>query len=909
MAGSAMARRLVTVQKDGDLQAALDRALPGDVIALAPGAVFRGSFTLPKTGTAEWITIRSGPDDATLPPAGTRIGPRHAPALAVIEAPGSAPAIRTAPGAHHIRLVGLHVRPAAGVHPINLIALGTADETDVAALPHHIVIERCYIHGDPGVGGRRGVALNARAVAIVDSYFADWKAKGQDSQAIAGWNGPGPFTIMNNYLEGAGENVMFGGAAPAIAGLVPADIQIRGNHLAKPARWNRRDPSWDGSHWAVKNLFELKNASRVVIDGNVFENTWEDAQTGFAILFTVRGEDGRAPWATVSDVVFTNNLVRHAGGGMNFLGHDSPGPSGRTERIVVRNNLFTDIGGPRRGGGRLFQLLDGTVDVLIDHNTGLATGHVIAADGAPPHAGFVFTNNIVSHNEFGVFGSGAAVGTPTLAQYFPGARFTRNVVIGGPSRSYPAGNFFPASTSDVGFTDPARGHYGLVDSSRYRHAATDGTAIGVDVTTLATAETAARGAEPALFAAVTSDGPRASTSTVTVTIARHAFWLSVALLGYVYVGYPALVVMLARRIGPTTAGGQVLPRVTVIVVAHNEEARIGRRIDNLLALDYPRERLEIIVASDGSTDATVTRARDHAAAGVRIIEFATRRGKAAVLEDVVTRAAGEVIVFADARQAFERGAVAHLVSRFADPDVGAVSGELMLAPPASGSVVGSGIGAYWRYEKLIRSAESAIDSTVGATGAIYAVRRDLVEVIPRDTILDDVLIPLRVVRAGYRVVFEPAARAWDHATDTARDEFTRKVRTIAGNFQLFGREARWLFNPRRNRIIIQTISHKGLRLLSPLLVGVAFITNAAAATGPLYRSLFVAQLVFYAAALAGHAASRARRRIGLLGVPYVFCLLNWATVVAFLRILRGRQSVTWEQAMTNATERSAAEPA
>jgi hypothetical protein len=226
MAGAATAGRLVPIGRDGDLQAALDRALPGDVIALAPGAVFRGPFTLPKTGTAEWITIRSGRDDANLPPAGTRISPRHAPAMATIEAPANAPAIRTAPGAHHIRLVGLHVRPAARVHPINLIALGTADETDVAALPHHIVIERCYVHGDPAVGGRRGVALNGRAIAIVESYFADWKAIGQDSQAIAGWNGPGPFTITNNYLEGAGENVMFGGAPPAIAGLVPADIDM-----------------------------------------------------------------------------------------------------------------------------------------------------------------------------------------------------------------------------------------------------------------------------------------------------------------------------------------------------------------------------------------------------------------------------------------------------------------------------------------------------------------------------------------------------------------------------------------------------------------------------------------------------------------------------------------------------------
>ena len=196
--------------------------------------------------------------------------------------------------------------------------------------------------------------------------------------------------------------------------------------------------------------------------------------------------------------------------------------------------------------------------------------------------------------------------------------------------------------------------------------------------------------------------------------------------------------------------------------------------------------------------------------------FAVRRGKAAVLNDVVPRASGAIVVLADARQRFEPDTVRALTRPFADPAVGAVSGELILTETLEGPAVGRGVGVYWRYEKLIRKSESRVDSTVGATGAIYAIRRELFEPIPEDTLLDDVLIPLRIVRRGYRVLFEPAARAWDRVAASAGEELARKVRTLAGNFQLFVREP-WLLDPRRNRIWLATVSHKGLRLLGPLL--------------------------------------------------------------------------------------------
>jgi len=336
--------------------------------------------------------------------------------------------------------------------------------------------------------------------------------------------------------------------------------------------------------------------------------------------------------------------------------------------------------------------------------------------------------------------------------------------------------------------------------------------------------------------------------------------------------------------------------LSVVVVAHNEAKRIEKRLENLLALDYPRDRLEILLASDGSTDGTLEIARAHEPLSVTVIAFEIRRGKPAVLNDVVPKARGEIVILADARQQFEPDAPRALLRPFADPQVGAVSGELVFTDDgAPGTAVGEGVGFYWRYEKFIRRNESRVDSTVGVTGAIYAIRRELFEPIPEDTILDDVLIPTKVARRGYRVIFEPSARAYDRAATTAKEEFTRKVRTIGGNFQLFARE-RWLLNPFRNRLWFQTISHKGLRLLGPLCLMAAFGVNLLLLDQPFYRWALTAQLLFYSAALCGYTSRNARRKIPLLSVPYVFCLLNWTTVVAFVRFATGRQRITWEKA-------------
>ena len=372
------------------------------------------------------------------------------------------------------------------------------------------------------------------------------------------------------------------------------------------------------------------------------------------------------------------------------------------------------------------------------------------------------------------------------------------------------------------------------------------------------------------------------------------FWVCVLLLTYAHVGYPALVAARARlRPHPCARAGE--PTVSVVIVVHNEAARIAPRLENLLHLEYPQNRLEIMLASDGSTDGTPERARVFEPAGVTIIAFETRRGKAAVLNDVVPKARGQILVMGDARQTFESGALRALVGPFADSAVGAVSGELVLSADEGGTRVGDGIGFYWRYEKLIRRSESSVDSTIGVTGAIYAIRRELFERIPEDTILDDVLIPMRIARRGYRVLFEARARAYDRPTTAARDEFRRKVRTIAGNFQLFTRHP-WLLDPSRNRLWLQTVSHKALRLLGPLFLAAAAAANLMLLDRPFYRLTLGAQVVFYVAALVGYASQTARNRVRLVGVAYVFCLLYWATVVAFVRFVAGRQRVTWDRA-------------
>jgi hypothetical protein len=287
---------------------------------------------------------------------------------------------------------------------------------------------------------------------------------------------------------------MFGGGDPAIRDLVPSDIEIRGNHFSKPLAWRPGHPGFAGPAWSVKNLFELKNARRVLVEGNVLEHAWQADQAGFAVQLTVRNQDGGAPWSTIEDVIFARNVVRHVGSGINVLGTDER-PSGTMRRVLVQGNLFEDVSAARWGGhGRLFQILDyrvGTSDLVIEGNTGFQDGAVLYAEGVP-HKGFVYRNNLSPRGAYGVLGQNQGEGLATLRTYFPGAVFVRNVLVGGAPALYPPGNFFPASLARVGFADAAAGNYRLGPASPYRKAATDGRAVGADVGALPPARVTGR---------------------------------------------------------------------------------------------------------------------------------------------------------------------------------------------------------------------------------------------------------------------------------------------------------------------------------------------------------------------------------------------------------------------------------
>jgi hypothetical protein len=471
---------VIHVHTGEDLQAAIDGAQSGDTIALDRGATFVGNFVLPVKPGADYITIRTDGDDG-LPAAGVRVAPDDAPLLAKIKSPNTSATLRTAPGAHHWRLLLLEFQAnLKGRGDIILLGSGDRDQNSLDVVPHDLSVDRCYVHGDPDVGQKRGIALNSASTEVVNSYISDIKAIGQDSQALGGWNGPGPFRIENNYLEAAGENFLMGGAATYIDGLIPSDINFRSNHLAKPLDWRK-------SRWQVKNLFELKNARRVFVEGNVFEYNWQAAQAGYAIIFTPRSSDNVVPWATVEDVNFHSNIVRHVAAVFNILGTDDARTSGPGRRIRITDNVFYDVSRTWGGNGSFMQIGLGPSDVVVQHNTVMQTGNIIGAYGGTKQSptqsvGFVFTDNLTRNNQYGVIGAGHAPGNETLGAFFINPVFTHNVLAGGKASLYPGGNFFPSLADfDAQFVNAGEGDLRLVPDSAFRGRASDGSDLGAHV--------------------------------------------------------------------------------------------------------------------------------------------------------------------------------------------------------------------------------------------------------------------------------------------------------------------------------------------------------------------------------------------------------------------------------------------
>jgi cellulose synthase/poly-beta-1,6-N-acetylglucosamine synthase-like glycosyltransferase len=367
------------------------------------------------------------------------------------------------------------------------------------------------------------------------------------------------------------------------------------------------------------------------------------------------------------------------------------------------------------------------------------------------------------------------------------------------------------------------------------------------------------------------------------------FWISLSLIVYAILGYPALLWIFFRLRTPQISAKGFdgnWPMVSVVMVARNEEERISAKLQNLLESDYPGG-LEIIVVCDGCEDATAVVCQQFGGGRVRTIESA-RCGKAGGLNQGVAAAKGTIVVFADVRQVFEPDAIRQLVIPFSDPGVAGVSGSLEIKSSADGA--GKGIDLYWKLEKFTRLAEARIDSCIGCTGAIYALRAADFQSLPPDTILDDVVVPMQAMRSGGRILFEPAARAYDPQALTIGNERRRKTRTLAGNFQMLFRYPHWLL-PGCNRLWWQLISHKYLRLAVPFLLLACFASNAAlASSGLFYKVLFITQLVLYALAFVGLGFRSCRLKC--FSVPGGFLYLQILCVLGLLNFLKSRVAKT-----------------
>jgi hypothetical protein len=479
-------RRIITVGPKDDLQAAIDAAQPADTIVVQAGAIYKGGFVLPlKTGTGEIVIQSSRVSEL---PEGKRVNPSQSALFAKLQTTDTEPVVRTAAGAHHYRFQGIEFSSRnASTKMYDLVKFGDGrpQQKSLDAVPHHLVIDRCYIHGLDTQDVQRGVALNSGDTTVSNSYISDIHVVGIEAQAIIGWNGPGPYHIINNYLEGAGENIMFGGADPGIPKLVPSDIEIRGNHIFKPLSWRVGHPTYAGRHWTVKNLLELKNAKNVVIDGNILENNWVDAQDGKAVLFTVRNQECSAPWSTVQNVTFTNNVLKSADGALNLLGKDNEAepsygkcPAGSTSvrgtGITISNNLVTDIRGP-------FLTLNGFDKVSLIHNTHFQTGNIMILYGTPAQQ-FVYRDNLTIRNAsgYGVFGDATGEGMVALTKFAPDFDFKHNVLALADASLYPKENYFPASPERVSFVNFDKGDYRLAPSSPYKKASSEGQSVGCD---------------------------------------------------------------------------------------------------------------------------------------------------------------------------------------------------------------------------------------------------------------------------------------------------------------------------------------------------------------------------------------------------------------------------------------------
>jgi cellulose synthase/poly-beta-1,6-N-acetylglucosamine synthase-like glycosyltransferase len=371
-------------------------------------------------------------------------------------------------------------------------------------------------------------------------------------------------------------------------------------------------------------------------------------------------------------------------------------------------------------------------------------------------------------------------------------------------------------------------------------------------------------------------------------VSKIIFWISLATPVYAYVGYPLVLLALRLVLRRRVSKQPILPFISLLIPAYNEASVIERKIDNSLALDYPPDRLEIVIASDGSRDATADIAR-HLVDGtlVRLLAFPENRGKMATLNASVPQLRGEVVVFSDATAMLEPDSVRLLMESFADPAVGAVSGHYKVAS-AAGVSIGTSEDLYWRYESFLKAQESQLASTVGGHGHLHAIRKELYSYPPSGTINDDYVIPLSVLAKGYRAVYEPKAVVYEEAREMAG--FGRRIRIMAGNIQQM-RHVRSLLSPFRALPLFFLLSHKASRLVAPFALLTALVANAFLLSAPLYAGLFCGQAIFYLLATLGIPFTLRPRTLML---PFYFSMINAAAFFGFYHALTNRRSMAWK---------------
>jgi biofilm PGA synthesis N-glycosyltransferase PgaC len=367
---------------------------------------------------------------------------------------------------------------------------------------------------------------------------------------------------------------------------------------------------------------------------------------------------------------------------------------------------------------------------------------------------------------------------------------------------------------------------------------------------------------------------------------------------YCYFGYPLVIYVLARLKPNPVIKQSIEPTVSIVISLYNEEDVILNKLNNFLELDYPKEKMEIIIGSDGSTDKTNVIVGQFHDSRIKLVVNSNRQGKMATLNSLIPQAKHEIIIFTDARQAFAKNVIKVLVSNFADPKIGCVSGELVFKPKEGSTA--QGVGLYWTYEKFIRDQESRVHSMLGATGAIYAIRKKLFVPGPADVVLDDMYTPFRIIQQGYRAIFDKDAYAYDFAAAHAKEEYRRKARTLYGNYQIFALFP-GMFNPFKSPIAFQLFSHKFLRVIVPFFLIAMLVINFILRYEPVFNILWFLQIVFYAMAIIGQMVHHEPKGVlkiisKVCYIPYVFCLLNFSALVGFWRFICSKPQNTWQKA-------------